>query len=660
MIHPVSKHSSFYNFFFHPTYKNFKCALLTNVILSIATLGLWQIPFQIISCLDRKKIKKRANNSGNIPHIFQSSVANPQSVQNQRVNSTGPAEALINLVNDADEAYEKKDFQAAGLLYKRALKEYQKKSHEIPEEVLAKAAFTNYKISNLETALTLYDEAISRFQTANKRVPLYIFAQRARVLRYNADSEVTFCEAAEAYEELLDKYNSAGIKASTKVLENAAFSMAYAQGKSKRSSEVFEEVISRYEAKRKELPEKILHEAVMQNYEAEKMERANQLYLIAKKTNSGFLPISIPTLKKAIIFNTSNQNSAIAEMLFEELVKRCQNGQFPQDMLIVGANAYWANKNYAKAAEYYAEMIKLYKTANMPIEPAIYERAADTYYQMFNFAQAAQLYEETIDSYYDSNLPVPRKVFCKAAESYYNNNNLIEASILFEDVMNAYKKAGKNFPKRLFTSAGESFTRNKNFQKLSELYESEIEKDIALNIPIKQGTFQVAAFSLFLIKNYVKAAVRFEETIAAFKVSNKPIPATIFGTAAESYYYTENFTRAVQLFNEAFAKYEEANKPIPLPVMNAAAKANLKCFNYSEATRLHEKAFSLSQGKLDALSLWEDVAETFFICKRYSRAVEVYNQITEAYIAKGQAVPLGILEKQKLASAKSQLIFMTS
>lgn len=60
MVHPYNKNNEVYNFFFHPLH--FKkdvsvLSVITNIFISVITLGLWQIAFWVVNRLDHKRVE---------------------------------------------------------------------------------------------------------------------------------------------------------------------------------------------------------------------------------------------------------------------------------------------------------------------------------------------------------------------------------------------------------------------------------------------------------------------------------------------------------------------------------------------------------------------------------------------------------------------------
>lgn len=60
-VHPYNNNSDAYNFFFHPLHSKKKidktCSVIVNIVVSLFTLGVWQIPFWIINRLDNRKLE---------------------------------------------------------------------------------------------------------------------------------------------------------------------------------------------------------------------------------------------------------------------------------------------------------------------------------------------------------------------------------------------------------------------------------------------------------------------------------------------------------------------------------------------------------------------------------------------------------------------------
>lgn len=106
-IHPYDNNSKIYNFFFHPLHQeDLKViSIITNIFLSIFSLGTWQIPFWIVNRLDNKEIdlwnqQKKTKVEEATTNIFPKNPSNPDSTTN---NSLKPVETPIEPVNTPEQ-----------------------------------------------------------------------------------------------------------------------------------------------------------------------------------------------------------------------------------------------------------------------------------------------------------------------------------------------------------------------------------------------------------------------------------------------------------------------------------------------------------------------------------------------------------------------------
>jgi|GEM_PF-3811342 len=78
-IHPYDRHSSLYNFLFHPLHTQSKvrkaAALVTHIFLSVITLCIWQLPFWVMNRMDHSKLVNISKNPGAI--LYMSITGNP-------------------------------------------------------------------------------------------------------------------------------------------------------------------------------------------------------------------------------------------------------------------------------------------------------------------------------------------------------------------------------------------------------------------------------------------------------------------------------------------------------------------------------------------------------------------------------------------------------